>query len=59
MELNWGDEMAKTRIEPTFWYVACEEWPQDAALRRLSDWEVDERVDDGGDVRTSERRMNS
>jgi len=34
-EVGRGDGMAKTRIEPTFWCATREEWPQDAALRRL------------------------
>jgi hypothetical protein len=34
----------------TVWCVLREEWSQDAALRRASDWGIVERVDEGGDA---------
>jgi len=38
------------RIELIVCCVIREEWSQDAALRRISDWGVVEHIDDGGDA---------
>jgi len=40
----------KMRIELIVWCAIREEGPQDADLRRVSDWGVVERVNDGGDA---------